>query len=212
MISNIEEHPTIGYVPYSFQVYSDPKEITKYLAEKYLSWGFIPIPIRLSYKQPAGKFWLNTEPQVAALNIDRFLVWYKKRINLGIICGGNLHVLDIDSGGCKKMEELIATHGPIDTFTVKTGGGGWHYYFTNSPIGTCVKMKGIDWDMRGTGSQVLGPGSIHPITGKPYKPVAGFVADNVVAKAIASDNWNGSMMDIFPIINPMPQWLVDFIK
>jgi hypothetical protein len=45
-------------------------------------------------------------------------------------------VVDVDprNGGEESFRELVKKHGPIpDTYTVRTGGGGWHYCYRVSP-------------------------------------------------------------------------------
>lgn len=86
-------------------------------------------------------------------------------------------VLDIDTakGGEDSFREwLDKTRAPMfPTFTVWTGGGGWHYYFSMPYDGNDVRNRvsllrsesGID--VRGTGGYVLLPGSNH-ISGREY--------------------------------------------
>lgn len=55
------------------------------------------------------------------------------RANVGIAMGSasGLLALDVDAGtpGAERIAEMIATHGPLDTLTARTGGGGTHYLF-----------------------------------------------------------------------------------
>jgi hypothetical protein len=106
--------------------------------------------------------------------------------NAGIACGpasGTL-VLDVDHPGkffeiCRKNNLKI----PL-TFTVQTGREKPHFHFqwpkngmsySNKSLADPLKEKGSDgkviriFDVRGEGGQVVAPGSIHPVTGKPYK-------------------------------------------
>jgi len=86
-------------------------------------------------------------------------------------------VLDVDprhfAAGDKPLARLAKDAG-IDltkTFMVRTGGGGFHIYFTKSPD-ALVRYSLKDYpgiDCRTTGQQVVGPGSIHPETGKLYE-------------------------------------------
>lgn len=62
----------------------------------------------------------------------------------------------------------------LNTFTVKTGGGGYHYYFKYTK---CEQLKNhigllkcIDIRTQ-SGGQVVGPYSIHPITKQFYMPI-----------------------------------------
>ncbi len=81
--------------------------------------------------------------------------------NYGVLCGpGNLRVLDVDN--LEIAKELIKKL-PI-TFTIRTGSGGLHFYFISdyckNEILTCGEMRCLHM-------QVVGPGSIHPIS-NPY--------------------------------------------
>ena len=100
--------------------------------------------------------------------------------NYGIRCGdasGGLVVLDEDRSGA--LGELL---GEIPrTPTVVTGAGGRHYYFrhTGEHIGNSVSSLAPGLDVRGEGGQVVGPGSIHPESNKPYRWVDGLGPDDV---------------------------------
>src|SRR5690606_41978960 len=83
--------------------------------------------------------------------------------NISILTGtpSGIFVVDIDpdAGGMESMQALIAEHGNLPTtFTVRTGGGGWHLYFqmpdfhVGNRAGTALG-RGVD--IRGTGGQVV---------------------------------------------------------
>ena len=81
--------------------------------------------------------------------------------NFGIITGNGLVVIDVDArhGGLESLEQIRDLINP--TMTVKTGGGGYHFYYTTDRV---VKnrtnvLKGID--VRGDGGYVVAPGSLH---------------------------------------------------
>lgn len=85
-------------------------------------------------------------------------------------------VIDVDVGpwkdGEQALRELEAQNEELpDTLRVKTGGGGFHYYFL-IPEGVIIKNSasklGPGIDIRGEGGYVLGPGSTH-ISGKKYQ-------------------------------------------
>ena len=191
----------------------------------YMEWGFVPIPIRSiesdkydnnligNGKAPMIKNWTN----VTSDKSPQLVLWgcrkTKSNINLGIICGPSSKcvVLDIDMKdfGMYHWEKLIKLHPPINTFTVHTGNGGLHYYFkfdrASMMVTTCTRLKvggvSIGFDVRSTGSQVLGPGSTHPITGKEYIPINGF-----------EGTWSkDDPGDIIPIITSIPLWLCDIL-
>lgn len=61
--------------------------------------------------------------------------WWSLRplANVAIAMGSasGMLALDVDAGtpGAERIAEMIATHGPLDTLTARTGGGGTHYLF-----------------------------------------------------------------------------------
>ncbi len=91
--------------------------------------------------------------------------------NVGIITGAvsGLFVLDIDprNAGNDSLQELIAADSRIndalETFTVATGGGGQHYYFSIAgPIKSSKKhLFGPGIDLKGCGGYVVAPPSNH---------------------------------------------------
>ena len=88
--------------------------------------------------------------------------------NIGIATGNasGLWVLDIDgSQGIAALAALESEHGALPaTLRVKTGGGGWHYYFRMPnaiEIKNSEKLVGSYIDVRGTGGYVVGAGSNH---------------------------------------------------
>lgn len=85
--------------------------------------------------------------------------------NLGIVCGyGGLVVLDVDNKD--KVEEFDKK---INTFTIKTGSGGRHYYFIcKTPFQRSYYILNGVGELRTSNSQVVVPGSIHK-NGKEYK-------------------------------------------
>ncbi len=88
--------------------------------------------------------------------------------NLGIIAGyGGLIILDIDD---KKLIEEFEKK--LNTFTVKTGGGGRHFYFIcDESFGRkYYVLKDKVGELRVSNSQVVIPDSIHP-NGKRYEVI-----------------------------------------
>lgn len=80
--------------------------------------------------------------------------------NFGIVCGyGNLIVLDVDD--VKYIDEFDKK---LDTFTVKTGSGKRHYYFTcGEKFDKHYYILGNKaGELRTSKSQVVIPPSIHP--------------------------------------------------
>ena len=109
----------------------------------------------------------------------------KPKGNYGVVCGSanNLIVLDVDvkDDGVAELQDYIKNHGNINTYTVRTPSGGYHYYFNykganeidNERIArwlrnsTKYRAKGLD--IRTQGGYVVGPGS--RVGGKEYEVV-----------------------------------------
>ncbi|WP_301161678.1 bifunctional DNA primase/polymerase [Mycolicibacterium austroafricanum] len=81
----------------------------------------------------------------------------------GVIC------LDVDPryGGTVAALKLRPEH---ETLTIRTGAEGWHFYYRHTgPVrGKVASAVGIDVKAGGRG-YLVAPGSIHPVTGKPYR-------------------------------------------
>lgn len=88
--------------------------------------------------------------------------------NVGIATGrvSGFFVLDVDpkNGGDKKLDALEKMHGPLpDTYTVKTGSGGFHFYYALPAEFEVTNRKGDlpdGLDIRGNGGQVVAPPSV----------------------------------------------------
>jgi hypothetical protein len=101
-------------------------------------------------------------------------------VNYGISPAPGLFVLDIDPqhGGDATLTALLAEHGPLPTtLLVRTGSGGQHIWF-RVPAGAVPPRQTQNRRTRGTpdgidvrthAGQVVGPGSVHPTTGAPYR-------------------------------------------
>lgn len=81
--------------------------------------------------------------------------------------GGFLSVLDVDprNDGDASLAEWEEEHGTLpDTFTVRTGGGGWHYYFrTPEPLPANARLGLDGLDVKSAGGYVIAPPSLHPL-------------------------------------------------
>jgi len=98
--------------------------------------------------------------------------------NFGVVLDASHIVFDVDPRsfpeGRNSWKEFQADHcinlEKLCGFHVKTGGGGFHYYFKKPPkslIRNSLKeYPGLEF--KGIGRQVVGPGSVHPETHKPY--------------------------------------------
>ncbi len=151
--------------------------------------GFGVFPLRFKSKVPATpngfKDAIYSE-SLADLPSD----WFSFGEGVGIATGykSGLVVLDIDAknGGLSTLNYLIDTFGPLNTLCVKTGGGGFHYYFQHpGPSFTVPNKAGLfqGVDIRGDGGYVVGPPSLHE-SGLCYE-------------------WANDLA-----IAPLPQWLI----
>lgn len=98
---------------------------------------------------------------------------FPEKYNVGVPCGNQCIVLDIDprNGGKETLDALIKRYGELpETWTVLTGGNGFHFYFKapyeDYPSGNQFKAQGVE--LKGAGSYVIGPGSNH-ISGSQYE-------------------------------------------
>jgi hypothetical protein len=85
-------------------------------------------------------------------------------------------VLDVDPrhGGDVTLDELERRHGPLPvTWTAKSGGGGWHYFFEpETEVRNSVEQIGPGLDIRGSGGYVVAAPSRH-VSGNCYEWVTG---------------------------------------
>jgi hypothetical protein len=116
-------------------------------------------------KIPLGKEW-EKSARMQPHEIEE--AWSgQKPWNIALLTGApsGVFVLDVDpgSGGVESMKPLIAEHGPLpQTFTVRTGRGGWHFYFLmpgDFDVRNSQDKVGKGIDIRGTGGFVVAPAS-----------------------------------------------------
>jgi hypothetical protein len=153
--------------------------------------GFIPIID--DGKKPVMYNWNKIKEEDALHKIESFIETAKKskkskQYNIGIITGkvSSIVVLDVDKkgGGVVKFKKLLKENNCEDlhkkTFTVKTGGGGYHYYFKYDDVTAKLlsrPVKGIG-DIKTNGGQVVFLGSIHPDTEATYYAYGGHEFDS----------------------------------
>ncbi|KHK00236.1 AAA family ATPase [Desulfovibrio sp. TomC] len=122
-------------------------------------------------KRPIENGWQKWCETIRQFNRQDF-----KADRAGIACGPASGVLVLDIDDIDKFWKVLEFNG-IDpmlppTFAVKTGGRGerYHYYFRYPNDGKkySCRSKAKCFDVRGTGGQVICPGSLHPETQKPY--------------------------------------------
>ncbi len=110
----------------------------------------------------------------ATTNTDIIKEWWTNypSANVGIATGpSGLLVVDVDpkNGGDETLQSLIIENGVkwTYTYTVKTGSGGWHFYFTNTDkLGNSTGKLGNGIDTRGIGGYVIAPPSNHASGGR----------------------------------------------
>lgn len=127
------------------------------VARKYIKAGFSVIP--LNGKIPSIEW---KEYQTRYATEEELGKWFGDgKANIGIVTGkiSGITVVDIDakSGGLETLKDL---HLPI-TWSVKTGGGGWHYYYAYDPKASQTQAIYQGIDIRNDGGQVVAPPSIH---------------------------------------------------
>ncbi|HVM06928.1 MAG TPA: bifunctional DNA primase/polymerase [Acidimicrobiales bacterium] len=113
----------------------------------------------------------------ATTDIDQIRRWWTRwpQGNIGIRTGmaSNLVVLDIDirHRGHHALADL-ADRDPavLDTRVIRTGGGGWHLYFTHPdhPVRNSASLLGPGVDVRGDGGYIVAPPSSHA-SGRTYR-------------------------------------------
>jgi len=100
-----------------------------------------------------------TEASTDPRQID---LWWSRwpEANVGLRTGVAMDVADIDSAeGWHGLRHLLGGEMPVGP-RVRTGGGGWHFWFQPMEFGNRVRLlPGLDW--RGTGGYVVAPPSRH---------------------------------------------------
>lgn len=146
---------------------------------------------------------LTVEPwkqyQTKRCSLDKLMRWYRgthRHHNYGIITGklSNIVALDADDEEARKLVEYHCDPTPIKQIT---GRGKWHFVYkcpADDEVRNIQKIKcqGVTYnlDLRGEGGIIVGPGSIHYKTGKPYTE---FIT------------WTKDLLEKVPVFNP--SWL-----
>ncbi|MCH8030824.1 MAG: bifunctional DNA primase/polymerase, partial [Bacteroidetes bacterium] len=130
-------------------------------------------------KQTVDAFESNIRQHIVDLGIDP----EKFPENVAVILGLDILVIDVDPRNFNQgdkphkrlFEDIKVSLTALDTYVVQTGTGGLHIYL-RIPPGTAIKKKNSDYkgvDFLGKGCYVVGAGSIHPDTSKPYTILKG---------------------------------------
>jgi hypothetical protein len=152
--------------------------------------GWHVFPLRHDDKRPAITDW----PVLATTDVGNVAsYWTAGTYNVGIACGpSRLVVVDLDvakpgdaappnwahrdiSHGQQVLDILAAEAQqpkPVRTFTVSTGSGGTHLYFTapdGEPLRNSAGRLGWLVDTRANGGYVVAAGSV--VAGRPYRVI-----------------------------------------
>lgn len=123
--------------------------------EFYAARGLATTPLRARAKRPLRSGWRTPSPS-AWLGVP-------PDANIGILCGapsGGLVVLDFDSAdGIRESMGLRPEELAVHTLVARTARG-WHVYARGAGTRTFSPVRGLD--VRGDGSLVVAPPSIHP--------------------------------------------------
>lgn len=139
--------------------------------------------IKLNGKTPLGNNWQKAKPlkPEAARTIAEQWLQTRDYPNFGVALPPHILVIDVDprnfKNGVDSLEKLSTEIGvnlvTECNFKVKTGGGGFHLYFTLPAAShgkIAYKIKGIDGiEFKSFGGQVVLPGCIHPETDQLYE-------------------------------------------
>ena len=134
------------------------------------TFGIPVIPIPPKQKGTILKDW----PNKATTDRQQLIKWYKKNpnFNIGAVATNDgVCILDDDDGLVKERYQA-ATGNPFPvTFSVKTSGDRFHYYFVQTPAAIALgnKKKAGQFDFQQNGKYVVGPYSVHP-SGIIYTP------------------------------------------
>ena len=98
--------------------------------------------------------------------------------NYAVICGETSKICVIDVDSPEIIHILFDNFENIkqQTLVVKTGSGGYHVYFEYDSTMATMRLdnpsKNQHVDIQSQGTYVIGPGSIHPDTGKEYEIIS----------------------------------------
>lgn len=140
------------------------KETLLKSAELYLSLGWSVIPIDGKSKIPTIE-WKKYQSEHPS--IETVISWLEQPTTsgLGIVTGSISGIVVLDAELGAPVDDLL----PLNVATVKTGGGGYHFYFehTGEKIPNAVRFRDR-MDVRGDGGYVAAPPTVHK-SGKQYE-------------------------------------------
>lgn len=152
---------------------SRPSDLYRAACVYVREWGWKVFPVSSQDKSPLVPHGYKDASQDEVRLRHWFQDWFPTHgigVPTGIVNG--FVVLDVDprNGGEASLQELTREFGLLPSGpTVRTGGGGYHYYF--SPVGQWIRsVTGVrpGIDVKAEGGYVIAPPSLHP-SGKRYE-------------------------------------------
>jgi hypothetical protein len=141
----------------------------------------------------------------ASTDPRRIEMWWERwpDANIGLRTGVLMDVADVDSPeGRHSLRHLLGGELPAGP-QVRTGGGGWHFWFGPLGYGNRVRLlPGVDW--RGVGGYVVAPPSMHA-RGSPYSWVRRPGRTLPAAPEVLRELVAGPVLDTWPharIVHP----------
>lgn len=157
-------------------------------AEKYIDRGWYVA--RCVGKDPScgGKGWNIPGATNFSATRDKTLLtkYFGGKYQLGVLCGelSGILVIDVDCDPTKnkvgwqswlKICQICGIENPENpgTYRVRTGSGGWHFYFQYAPLKKPSGSEPNAWlfediDVKNDGGFVVAPPSVHPTTHREY--------------------------------------------
>lgn len=120
-------------------------------------WSVIP----LVDKTPALASWKEYQERLPTLG--ELAIWFAQpKYNVGIVTGRISRLVGIDCDSVEAGDEWLKNH-PSTPLTVKTGGGGTHFYYQHPEIDVRnrVRVGGRKMDVRADGGYLVAPPSQH---------------------------------------------------
>ena len=157
-------------------------------------FGFVRLKPRT--KIPFEQDWQNKP-----YSFTEIQAWIDQGGNYGVQGGyGRLVIIDADT---PEISDILANKFP-ETLTVKTPRQGFHYYFFCGSIdkkivlkkGALEKKDDHFGEVIAKGSQVVGPGSIHPDTGTEYEVIKDVEIAEVSRELIFSELVEYILLDL----------------
>lgn len=148
----------------------DATTIRKNAQSKYIENNFVLVKLRPNSKKPIERNWTQLP----------FRSKFRCPGNYGVVLQHDHLIIDVDPRNFKhKVDSFAELQKQVKlpkTFVVRTGAGGFHFYYKKPASllikkGLPVEFPGVEFKTKGT--QIVAPGSIHPETKKMYLPYKG---------------------------------------